>query len=41
MYDKGVGVRFFEIFGSSYCRVSMGTMDEMALFAETLKKVLV
>ena len=41
MYDKGGGVRFFEIFGSSYCRVSMGTMDEMALFAETLKKVLV
>lgn len=40
MYGQGVGVRSFEIFGKPYCRVSMGTMDEMALFAETLKKVL-
>ena len=31
MYSQGVGVRFFEVFGKSYCRVSMGTMDEMKL----------
>ncbi|MEZ5040859.1 MAG: histidinol-phosphate transaminase [Saprospiraceae bacterium] len=41
MFDKGVGVRAFEVFGKQYCRVSMGKMKEMELFIDTLKQVLV
>lgn len=41
MFDKGVGVRAFEVFDKPYCRVSMGKMGEMKLFMETLKQVLV
>lgn len=41
MFDKGVGVRAFEVFDKPYCRVSMGKMKEMKLFVETLKQVLV
>ena len=41
MYDLKVGVRAFNVFGGNYCRVSMGTMDEMKLFVGALKKVLV
>lgn len=41
MFDKGIGVRAFEVFDKPYCRVSMGNMKEMRLFMETLKKVLV
>lgn len=41
MFDKGVGVRAFEVFDQPYCRVSMGKMKEMKLFVETLKQVLV
>ncbi len=37
MNAKGVGVRAFEIQGSTWCRVSMGTMEEMKLFAATLQ----
>ena len=40
MYDLGVGVRAFEIFDQSYCRVSIGTQPEMKLFLEAIKKVL-
>lgn len=40
MFGQGIGVRFFEIYGAPYCRVSMGTMDEMAMFVDGLKKVL-
>jgi len=40
MYAKGVGVRLFEIDGKPWGRVSMGTMDEMKLFAKTLKRVM-
>lgn len=40
MYEQGVGVRFFTVHDKPYCRVSMGTMDEMALFIDGLKKVL-
>ncbi|MEM9340412.1 MAG: histidinol-phosphate transaminase [Bacteroidota bacterium] len=39
MYEKGVGVRLFTIDEKSWGRVSMGTMDEMKLFASTLKQV--
>ncbi len=41
MFNKGVGVRAFEVFDKPYCRVSMGKMKEMKLFVETLKQVLV
>ncbi|MGO4918495.1 pyridoxal phosphate-dependent aminotransferase [Maribacter spongiicola] len=41
MTAEGVGVRAFEIYGKNWCRVSMGTMDEMKLFTAALEKVLV
>ncbi|MFT6795988.1 MAG: histidinol-phosphate aminotransferase [Maribacter sp.] len=41
MTAEGVGVRAFEIYGKNWCRVSMGTMDEMKLFTAALGKVLV
>lgn len=41
MLDLGVGVRSFQAFGQSHCRVSMGTMDEMKLFVASLREVLV
>lgn len=40
MFSEGIGIRFFEIHGKPYCRVSMGTMDEMAMFIEGLKNTL-
>lgn len=40
MYNKGIGIRAFEIQGKSWCRVSMGTMPEMKLFISGLKTVL-
>ncbi len=40
MFSQGVGVRFFEIHDKPYCRVSMGTLDEMALFVKGFKKVI-
>lgn len=39
MFAKGVGVRSFDIFGKDYCRVSMGTPEEMDLFLTALKEV--
>ena len=39
MYDGGVGIRVFKIDDKPWCRVSMGTMDEMHQFVETFKKV--
>lgn len=39
MAEKGVGVRGFEIFGKSYGRVSIGTLDEMKLFVSTFNAV--
>lgn len=41
MYAEGIGVRAFEVFGKSYCRVSMGKKEEMQMFLDSLKKVLV
>ena len=40
MFDLEIGVRSFHIFDQSYCRVSMGTMTEMQLFVDAIKKVL-
>lgn len=39
MFGHGVGVRVFEIDEAPWCRVSMGTMDEMKLFIKTLNTV--
>lgn len=41
MFAKGVGVRAFDIFGKDYCRVSMGTPEEMNMFLTALEEVLV
>ncbi|WP_245189658.1 pyridoxal phosphate-dependent aminotransferase [Lunatimonas salinarum] len=37
MLDQGVGIRVYSMYDSSWCRVSMGTMDEMKLFVDALK----
>lgn len=39
MYDQGVGVRAFNIADKDWCRVSMGTMDEMKTFIAALKTI--
>jgi len=41
MTTLGVGVRAFEFMDKNWCRVSMGTMDEMKLFTSAITKVLV
>lgn len=41
MTAEGIGVRAFNIMNKNWCRVSMGTMDEMKLFTAALEKVLV
>ncbi|MEH6681611.1 MAG: histidinol-phosphate transaminase [Sediminicola sp.] len=41
MTDLKVGVRAFNIMDRNWCRVSMGTMDEMKIFTDALKEVLV
>ena len=41
MRAENVGVRAFEFMDQNWCRVSMGTLEEMELFASALKKVLV
>ena len=40
MMAEGIGVRAFEIYNKNWCRVSMGTMNEMKLFTSALEKVL-
>lgn len=39
MLDKGVGIRVFTINDKPYSRVSMGTMDEVKYFVDTLKQI--
>ena len=41
MYEQQVAVRSFQFFDKTWCRVSMGTMNEMKTFTETIQKVLV
>ena len=36
-----IGVRAFKFMGKNWCRVSMGTMDEMKLFTQALNTVLI
>ena len=39
MFEKGVGIRGYEIQDKPYARVSMGTMDEVKLFVKTLQGI--
>jgi len=39
MYDQGIGIRVFEINEKPWCRVSMGTLDEMKMFVSALRNV--
>lgn len=39
MTAKGVGVRSFDIKDQTYCRVSIGTLDEMKLFTKSLGEI--
>ncbi len=39
MGEKGVMVRSFDIHDKTYCRVSLGTMDEMKMFVSALQDV--
>lgn len=39
MYEEGVGIRAYEMYGKSWCRVSMGTHNELEYFLESFKKV--
>ena len=41
MTEQKVGVRAFEFMDKKWCRVSMGTLDEMKLFTAAISKVLV
>ena len=41
MTEQKVGVRAFEFLGKKWCRVSIGTLDEMKLFTAAITKVLV
>ncbi|PNW28127.1 pyridoxal phosphate-dependent aminotransferase [Formosa algae] len=40
MYSKGIGVKAFNFWDKNWCRVSIGTMDEMKLFTEALDQVI-
>lgn len=40
MSAQGIGVRSFEIYDKTWCRVSMGTMKEMEMFTAALGKVM-
>ncbi|CCH57136.1 aminotransferase class I and II [Fibrisoma limi BUZ 3] len=39
MFSQGIGIQTREFGGQPFCRVSVGTMDEMVAFVETFKKV--
>lgn len=39
MYEEGVGIRAYEMMNKSWCRVSMGTHEELEYFLESFKKV--
>ena len=40
MLDKGIGIRTYNLDDQPYCRVSMGTMDEMKRFTKSLAEVM-
>jgi len=39
MGKRGVSIRVWQISGQHYCRVSIGTMDEMKVFADAFKQI--
>ncbi|GAB4039980.1 pyridoxal phosphate-dependent aminotransferase [Spirosoma jeollabukense] len=39
MFGQGIGIQTRDFNGQPYCRVSVGTMDEMAMFMDSFKKV--
>ncbi|MCC9167859.1 pyridoxal phosphate-dependent aminotransferase [Pontibacter harenae] len=39
MLKRGVGLRSWEFYDQQWCRVSMGTMDDMKLFADAFKQL--
>ena len=39
MMKRGVGLRHWEFNNKSWCRISIGRMDEMQAFAEAFKEV--
>lgn len=39
MFAQGIGIQTRDFNGQPYCRVSIGTMDEMAMFIDGFKKV--
>ena len=39
MFASGIGIQTRDFNGQPYCRVSIGTMDEMAMFMDGFKKV--
>lgn len=39
MVQEGVGIRTYEMYDKPWCRVSMGTHEELEIFLETFKKV--
>ena len=39
MFGQGIGIQTREFEGQPYCRVSVGTMDEMGIFIDGFKKV--
>ena len=41
MFDRGIGVRSFDIDGKNYCRVSVGKPEEVDMFLTALRQVLV
>ncbi|UOB19232.1 pyridoxal phosphate-dependent aminotransferase [Abyssalbus ytuae] len=41
IYDRKIAVRMFKFWDKNWCRVSMGTMDEMKLFAEAINEIIV
>ena len=41
IYDKKVVVRAFRFWDQNWCRVSMGTMEEMKYFTDAIEEILV
>ena len=39
IYDKGVAVRAFKFWDKNWCRVSIGTMEEMTLFTNAMDEI--
>ncbi|WP_162416169.1 pyridoxal phosphate-dependent aminotransferase [Cyclobacterium roseum] len=39
MLAKGVGIKSMNVAGQNYCRVSMGKMDDLEMFADAFKQV--